>query len=827
MKKAILGCLLTLPLIASWTQDLYVPLALPEGGRALFVNHASSLLLHSPNLAVSVRGPSTAWEAPEKFNILSYLLLGFPGYLQFSYELRRIDQKFYLGVGMGMPLGESVKVAYRQRWLGLTYDLSKLQQEVSSIIMIGPWGLLASNLFWDENQSWELKAGLALRPLGSFDFGHRFQLFADIQSTESQPISFTGAGVQVLPVEGWVVQAGYLHQPKPSLQISMSFRYSYAETGYATALDLSQPNNLGPKDLFAHEAWLALSFWREGRPMPLPAVRRLIFVQNADVIYETRPPLFTSRFGGVELTQPGLVLSEFLTRLEEYARDPYVEALVFENQALVGSFDQLMSLRKALSQFKQSGKKIYFRYERMGFEPYLVAAGLADRISLDPLGSLDLRNQGFLLLYLGEFLKRFGVEVIGYQSHPEKTAVNTLTLGAPSPQERELYLRLAAQFRRLILEVLKTRSLNLSAEQALDGGPYEAVEPSLRNAGLVDVLENSSAFANWLRSVHPNHDRITLNTPLRTTEWGKSPKTRLAVVYALGNIVEGRGSFNTIGHLSLIKQLQRAFEDPTYQGVIMRVDSGGGSILASDAIAKEILDLKQRFPNKPFYISMGGVAASGGYYIAAPADKIFASESTLTGSIGVVGLSLSLQKLLEENRIGLGRFSEGDNFDTNSLFRAPTTAERQRTQNLIKQYYEVFANFVAKNRNLTTEELEKAAQARVWTGREALALKLVDALGELQDAASDMARRLKIENFELVSVLSDLEFVEVLGEMAVKVLGEEFFASLRNHSSHSIQGLLEGLWQQLKSIQENSSLEVYYLYLDPLFWNLEQRLQGR
>ena len=218
-------------------------------------------------------------------------------------------------------------------------------------------------------------------------------------------------------------------------------------------------------------------------------------------------------------------------------------------------------------------------------------------------------------------------------------------------------------------------------------------------------------------------------------------KDKIALIYAVGNIHSGEGvPGKSIGSVTTAKAIKQAREDRRVKGIIIRVDSGGGSALASDVIGREVELCKTGKNKKPVIVSMGGVAASGGYYIAAKADKIIAQPSTITGSIGVIGIYPVFERLYEKIHVNWDTVKRGKNADLGSTHRQPTAKEKKIGEESIQHFYDRFITLVAEGRNMSKDEVHKIAQGRVWTGKQAFEHGLVDALGGMDLAVKEMKK---------------------------------------------------------------------------------------
>jgi protease-4 len=270
-------------------------------------------------------------------------------------------------------------------------------------------------------------------------------------------------------------------------------------------------------------------------------------------------------------------------------------------------------------------------------------------------------------------------------------------------------------------------------------------------AGLIDDLMYRDQLETW---VGMRRYRVTEFSRMRwdmNYEWEASSRPTIAVIYANGNINMGDGSKGlSIGNESLAAAIRSARFNPLIQGIVLRVNSGGGSALASDIIAREVALCTAGPRPKPIVISMGGVAASGGYMISAPGTKILATPATITGSIGVITMIPDISGLLEMFEIGSDTITTTESADVPNILRPLTPEEEKRIRDSIMENYDSFINMVAENRDMTVDAVDTSARGRIWTGQQAMDRGLIDNLGGLEDA------------IELTESLADVQNARIL-----------------------------------------------------------------
>jgi protease-4 len=315
-------------------------------------------------------------------------------------------------------------------------------------------------------------------------------------------------------------------------------------------------------------------------------------------------------------------------------------------------------------------------------------------------------------------------------SEPEMTAA-----------EREVYDSLLQSiYDQMIAQINVGRGdrMNKPVEAIIDAGPYFISAQALQ-AGLVDKLIYEDELSTTLKKDFQFSARTNELSDYRSYDWSKPKETLIATIYASGNIIMGEGTpGQKIAHETTVELIRAARKNHMYKGILLRVDSGGGSAQASDIILRE-LELAKTENKKPVVVSMAGVAASGGYYISANADKIVADPATLTGSIGVIGLTFDASEMFRKIKINWSTVKKGENADFGSMYRPWTIAEKKVLEDYIEHTYNDFISKVDAGRsNLNAEEIHELAQGRVWTGEQAKNNGLIDDLGGMDVALKHM-----------------------------------------------------------------------------------------
>lgn len=593
------------------------------------------------------------------------------------------------------------------------------------------------------SESPEYHAGVALRPLAWIPSlqDYRVELSADIdyskEIVDGYGLKAAGdyefrspvLGINTQLLDGLNIGATYNLDTETAM---VNFSLSSAMTDLGILGNVKEKNNYAfPYVHFAEEAFKPF--------LGLKGKNWYDMKLNGAVVSYPAPKY---SFGQFRLFDKGTRSIEALAReLKQAKDDPTIQGILLKNPSFTASYALMQELVAAVRDFKGSGKKIVAYYDNISNGGYIFASSVADQIYLNPLGSLDLRGLSVTSPYFNALLDTLGIDVLNFRSHRYKTAGNMLSESEMTPAEREVYdSMLQSIYGQMIASIEEGRGSKLksSVSQAIDGGPYYLAQDAL-DAGLVDGVIYEDELDDKLREEHKFTGKAGSLADYRDYSWTKPKESLVAVIYANGNIVMGKGTpGQNIAHKTTVDLIRAARKNKAYKGIILRVDSGGGSAQASDIILRELQ--KAQTENKlPVVVSMAGVAASGGYYISCGADRIIADPATLTGSIGVIGLSLNMQRLFDKLHVNWSTVKKGANADYGSIYRPWSEEEKLRMTSMIETIYEDFVSKVDKGRpNLSLEDVHSLAQGRVWTGEQALANGLIDALGGMDTALEQM-----------------------------------------------------------------------------------------
>jgi protease-4 len=465
---------------------------------------------------------------------------------------------------------------------------------------------------------------------------------------------------------------------------------------------------------------------------------------------------------------------ELVRRLEGFRGDPEVAAVVLEIEALPVSVARIEELRAVVAGLRARVPVLAYLQGGGTKEYYLASAATA--IAAPPDTTLVVNGFAGSTLFLKDALGKLGVGFEVVRAGAYKTAAEPLVRSEASPEAREVANAVLDDvFGRVVAEIGRTRELPEDRVRALlDEGLFTSARA--KEAGLVDVLAWPDELEGVVRGLARR--KVVLargheTAPRRTAEsWG--PAARIALVRLEGMITPGEarrdplGADRLAGADTVAAQLRRATDDAEVKAIVIRIESPGGDAAASDLVWRELVRARQK--GKPVIASLGDVAASGGYLVAAGADAIVAEASTVTGSIGVFALKPDLSGLLGKLAVSREAYARGQNAEVTTLARPWSEGERAAVEKQVDAVYEVFLSRVTQGRRLPREEVERLAGGRVWTGRQALERGLVDRLGSLSDAIQLARERAGLGPGALVEVTPVRGAIWRLGDRAIEAL---------------------------------------------------------
>ena len=506
-------------------------------------------------------------------------------------------------------------------------------------------------------------------------------------------------------------------------------------------------------------------------------------------------------FAGIFEESQGL--DEIIHAIEVAKNDDRIKGISINNNFIIAGLAQTQAIRRSLEDFKAEGKFIYAYADFFMQRDYYLAS-VADSVFINPVGVLDFKGLSTEVLYYKELQEKSGVKMEVIRHGKYKSAVEPYLENNMSEANRsQLTALLQSLWNSMVTDISETRSISESDLNVIADTLGGRTPNFAKLSGLVDDVvfydqyENKLANALEIKKDEKiNYSSLDDYVKYSNKKTLKTGDDKIAVVFAQGEIFYGEGGPNIIGQGIINEALIKAREDEKVKAIVLRVNSPGGSALTSDIIWREV-ELAKKV--KPVIVSMGNVAASGGYYIAAGANKIFAEPTTITGSIGVFGTVPNLTELADNVGINAEQVGTNKNAVEYSLFEPMQESFKNQVQESIEETYETFLQRVSQGRGMTMAQVDSVAQGRVWSGTEALEIGLVDELGNLDDAISAAAEMAEIDTYgvkKFPKYKSGFErFMEDLEGASVKIkenllkdeIGEEAYQVLKELQSFKKQ----------------------------------------
>ena len=504
-----------------------------------------------------------------------------------------------------------------------------------------------------------------------------------------------------------------------------------------------------------------------------------------------------------------LGLNKILQAIDQAKDDDKIKGIILDLTTFSSGYAKVSEIRNRLEDFKSSGKFVYAYADYYYFPTYYMAS-VADSVFINPEGEMSFTGMVGQVSFFAGALEKMGIEVQAIRAGKFKGAVESFTRKNLSPENRlqmEAYIN--SVFGEVLSKIADSREISVQKLKTdADQLQMRSVNDFI-NAGYIDqALYRDQFYSTMKRRMGLDDDK---KVPLLSEKkYAKSLKStgsgrdRIAVVYASGDIVGGKGDGTQIASDDMAKTLKSVRLDDKVKAVVFRIDSRGGSSLASDIIWREAKLLAEE---KPLIVSMSDVAASGGYYIATPARKILAEPTTITCSIGVFGLIPNAEKLLNDKMgVTFEYIGTGKNSDMGRIDRPLTSNQKEYIGSIIDKIYDTFLTRVADGREMTKEDVHAVAQGRVWTGKMAKEVGLVDQLGGLEDAIAVAAEEAGLKDYRLKELPKSKDPIV---EMVAKFQGNSSLGS------------------QLQRMTQNTGFESYIQQLSDIErWGTKQSVQA-
>jgi protease-4 len=501
-----------------------------------------------------------------------------------------------------------------------------------------------------------------------------------------------------------------------------------------------------------------------------------------------------------------LGLNDILSHIKKASEDENIKGIYLDLSGVSAGLATIEEIRDELIAFKKSGKFIV-AYSEVYTQGTYYLASVADKIYLNPEGLIEFKGFSSEITFFKGALEKLEIEPQIIKVGTYKSAVEPFILDRMSePNKLQVNSFLGSMYDHFLNRISESRkipkdSLSIIANKLLVQNAADAVKYRL-----ADALKYKDEVLSELKSrTGINKDEDIKSVAIEDYNNGESSgsnNSRIAVVYASGEIAGGEGNDETIGSERISRAIRAAREDEKVKAIVLRINSPGGSALASDVIWREVVLARKE---KPFIVSMGDVAASGGYYIACAADSIFAQPNTITGSIGVFGIIPNLKKFLN-NKLGLtfDQVKTGEFADLGSLTRPLTATETLIIQREVDRIYNSFTKRVANGRNRSQSYVDSIGQGRVWSGTQAMENGLVDRIGSIDNAITSAAKMAKLSDYRIVTYPAQKDPLESLFDSAGDQL-KDYFAKLELGEQYNY-------YKQLKAVVNTTGIQAKLPY---------------
>jgi len=527
--------------------------------------------------------------------------------------------------------------------------------------------------------------------------------------------------------------------------------------------------------------------------------------------------------------RPETLLWDLTDSIRAAAKDKRIPAMAIDLEHFDGAGQPtLEELARAIREFRATGKKVIAYGTELTQDRYYIAAQ-ADEIYLDPLGFVLIDGYGRYRMFFKEALDKLGVNINVFRVGAFKSAVESYTRTDMSPEDREEslaylnalwsnYQAAMTRARKLPADAVATYVSTLSktvpaaggnaAQVALQANLITGIKSRLEvEKRLVDLVGRDETSGGFQSVSAQDYVRVA-HAEKKLHGDGKK---KIGVIVAAGEILDGDQPPGTVGGDSTSRLIRQARMDKDVQAVLLRVDSPGGSVMASEQIYRELQAL--RAAGKPVIVSMSDLAASGGYYISAPADEIWASPATLTGSIGIFAIIPTIDKTLGKVGVSVDGVGTTPLAGQLRLDRPLGPESRALLQAEIERGYDVFLERVSAGRKKSREQVDAIAQGRVWAGADAKRLGLVDGLGSFDDAAKAAARRAKLTDYQLEFIEPELSWAqELVLQMKTRIVRAVASADTRSHALAQVAARLDPLTREVERLSRFSEPNRVYAY---------------
>ena len=483
-----------------------------------------------------------------------------------------------------------------------------------------------------------------------------------------------------------------------------------------------------------------------------------------------------------------LKYQDILNAIETAKNDDKIKGISIELDDIDAGITQIDDIRKSLEDFKKSNKFVYAYGNNVSQASYYLGS-VADQYFLNPVGGIELKGLSTEVIFLKEFAEKYGININVIRHGNFKAAVEPFLRNEMSPENKEQMTALLNDtWGEISSKIIQSRKLDPTEFKTVVDSLYATIPDLSLKYKLADKLVQKSEYEEIIKNkLNVGKDEKLNKVSIRNYAFSKTDNktndNKIAVLYASGTIYNGN-RYNDIYSERYIQYIKDLAQDDNIKAVVLRVNSPGGSANASDEILYELQQLKQK---KPLIISFGDYAASGGYYISMAGDRIFAQNNTITGSIGVFGVIPDAKNLANRNGIYSDVVSTNANSNMISPFSGLSSGTLAIAQRSVVNTYNRFVHFVSKNRNKTAEEVDAVGSGRVWSGKRAKEIGLVDEIGSLNDAVKYAANKANITEYEAVSYPEKVDkFEQIMGNLRQGNIAESYVKSQISEENYQL-----------------------------------------
>ena len=483
-----------------------------------------------------------------------------------------------------------------------------------------------------------------------------------------------------------------------------------------------------------------------------------------------------------------LKYQDILNAIETAKNDDKIKGISIELDDIDAGITQIDDIRKSLEDFKKSKKFVYAYGNNVSQASYYLGS-VADQYFLNPVGGIELKGLSSEVVFLKEFAEKYGININVIRHGNFKAAVEPFLRNEMSPENKEQMTALLNDtWGEISSKIIQSRKLDPTEFKTVVDSLYATIPDLSLKHKLADKLVQKSEYEEIIKNkLNIGKDEKLNKVSIRNYAFSqvdtKTNDNKIAVLYASGTIYNGN-KYSDIHSERYIQYIKNLAQDDNIKAVVLRVNSPGGSANASDEILYELQQLKQK---KPLIISFGDYAVSGGYYISMAGDRIFAQNNTITGSIGVFGVIPDAKNLANRNGIYSDVVSTNANSNMISPFSGLSSGTLAIAQRSVVNTYNRFVHFVSKNRNKTVEEVDAVGSGRVWSGKRAKEIGLVDEIGSLNDAVKYAANKANIAEYEAVSYPEKVDkFEQIMGNLRQGNIAESYVKSQISEENYQL-----------------------------------------